>query len=429
MMFFEKNKVNNALLCKNCHSQLENSEPKILPCGETICSFCVSSMQLTDNLFDCLLCHDKHEMPKNGLPNNKALLEILSVKPTSISRGTAFDLLEKSINNIHKKQMQFKRCIENSSDLINDHCFELRNDVQLATEKVILQVNDFSGKIIEEIDDYEKELIEFNKTNNSVSLDEFNEIIKELESFHTVNIKHLKQYKIDDHLLDKSNQEASNLIKKAELEFKKLKNFIFDGKILKFEKNSCKLDESILGVMIDSRIHSNILTGINQFTDLISLCEFPVDQKWTLIYGASQDGFEASSFHTKCDEKPNTLIIIKSKNGNVFGGYTEQSWSGKGYKSDPNAFLFSLINKDSKPIKMKCINSDGAIYCSNNIGPNFGLMDLKISFDSNLNTESSSNIGYSYEHPDYEYDSNEAQLFLAGSNEFQVLEIEVYTRE
>jgi len=166
MMFFEKNKVNNALLCKNCHSQLENSEPKILPCGETICSFCVSSMQLTDNLFDCLLCHDKHEMPKNGLPNNKALLEILSVKPTSISRGTAFDLLEKSINNIHKKQMQFKRCIENSSDLINDHCFELRNDVQLATEEVILQVNDFSSKIIEEIDEYEKELIEFNKTNS-----------------------------------------------------------------------------------------------------------------------------------------------------------------------------------------------------------------------------------------------------------------------
>ena len=72
---------------------------------------------------------------------------------------------------------------------------------------------------------------------------------------------------------------------------------------------------------------------------------------------------------------------------------------------DPNAFLFSLNNKDNKPIKMKCINSDGAIYCSNN----FGLMDLKISFESNLNNVSCSNIGYSYEHPDYDYDSSEAQ--------------------
>jgi hypothetical protein len=413
-------------MCKNCLEKLD--EPKMLPCGRTVCSLCASRIKINGNEFDCLLCRYKHEMPKNGLPNNETLLEMLSVKPTSISRGKAYDLLKKSLNNIQKKKSQFKRGVENSTDLINDHCIELRSDVQLATEEIMLQVNDFSSKIIKEIDDYEKELIEFNKT-NSVSLDEFNEIIKELESFHTINIKYLKQYKIDDHLLDKSNEEASNLIKKAELEFKKLKNVIFDGKILKFEKNSCKIDESILGVMIDSRIHSNILVGINQFKRLISLCEFPIDQKWTLIYRASQDGFEASSFHAKCDDQPNTFIIIKSTNGNVFGGYTEQSWSGSGYKADPNAFLFSLINQDSEPLKMKCISSDEAIYCSTKYGPNFGNMDIKISSESNENTQSCSNIGYSYEHPDYNYDSNEAQLFLAGSNEFQVLEIEVYTRE
>ncbi len=38
---------------------------------------------------------------------------------------------------------------------------------------------------------------------------------------------------------------------------------------------------------------------------LISLCGFPIDQRWNLIYKASQDGFEASSFHIKCDNKPN----------------------------------------------------------------------------------------------------------------------------
>jgi hypothetical protein len=43
-----------------------------------------------------------------------------------------------------------------------------------------------------------------------------------------------------------------------------------------------------------------------------------------LIYRASQDGFEANDFHSKCDQKPNTLMIIKSEHGNIFGGYTEQ---------------------------------------------------------------------------------------------------------
>ena len=76
-------------------------------------------------------------------------------------------------------------------NLINEHCIELRSDVQLATEEVILQVNDFSSKIIKEIDEYEKESIVFNKT-NPVSLDRFDTIIKELDSFYTINNEILK---------------------------------------------------------------------------------------------------------------------------------------------------------------------------------------------------------------------------------------------
>jgi hypothetical protein len=78
---------------------------------------------------------------------------------------------------------------------------------------------------------------------------------------------------------------------------------------------------------------------------------------------------------------------------------------------------------------MKCICSDEAIYCFNEYGPNFGLMDLRISSESNSNIYSGSNIGYSYKHPDYARESDEANSFLAGSNEFKVLEIEIYTRE
>lgn len=68
-MYFEANQANKALLCKLCEEYFENSEPKILPCGETICSFCVSSIQVTDNLFDCLLCQDKIPMDTRVNPS------------------------------------------------------------------------------------------------------------------------------------------------------------------------------------------------------------------------------------------------------------------------------------------------------------------------------------------------------------------------
>jgi len=283
---------------------------------------------------------------------------------------------------------------------------------------------------MEEIDEYEKELIEFNK-NNPKLLNEYNKIAKELETFHTINTEYLKQYEVDEKLVIKSNEEAIKLIKKAELEIEKLKDAIFDGKIFKFEKNSNKINESILGVtkITYTRIDSVILSSRNQFNDIIELCEFPIGQKWNLIYRASQDGFEAAKFHSKCDDKSNTLVIIKSENDNIFGGYTEQSWSGQTYKNEENAFIFSLINKLNKPLKMKCINSKRAIFCQNSLGPNFGGYDLEIFNNSNINSDSNSNLGGSYKHPDYEKDSNEAKSFLAGSHKFKVSEIEVFTKQ
>ena len=177
-------------------------------------------------------------------------------------------------------------------------------------------------------------------------------------------------------------------------------------------------------------IESNILDGNYQIKELFLLCEFPIRQKWNLIYRASKDGFEAINFHTKCDYKPYTLIIIKSTNDNVFGGYTEQTWHHTGYfKDDPNSFLFSLINKVNKPIKMKLTRNYG-ICCTSHSGPSFGAgHDLYIVNNSNTNTMSYSNLGHSFVHPDYAYASKGAVSFLAGSYNFQVSEIEVYAKQ
>ena len=50
------------------------------------------------------------------------------------------------------------------------------------------------------------------------------------------------------------------------------------------------------------------------------------DYNWKLIYRASEHGYTASSFHECCDDKGPTLIVIKSREGWIFGGYTTKSW-------------------------------------------------------------------------------------------------------
>ena len=50
------------------------------------------------------------------------------------------------------------------------------------------------------------------------------------------------------------------------------------------------------------------------------------DSNWKLLYRASEHKYSASLFHKYCDDKGPTLVIIKSREGWIFGGYTTQSW-------------------------------------------------------------------------------------------------------
>jgi hypothetical protein len=94
-----------------------------------------------------------------------------------------------------------------------------------------------------------------------------------------------------------------------------------------------------------------------------------------------------------------------------------------------NAFLFSLTNRDNRPCKRKIDENKcrNAVYYSPRYGPTFGGgHDIYICNNANSRTSSSSNLGLTFLHPEYEYESSEAQSFLAGSCNFQLSEIEIY---
>ncbi len=149
------------------------------------------------------------------------------------------------------------------------------------------------------------------------------------------------------------------------------------------------------------------------------------------MYRGTRDGFGAQDFHSKCDGQSNTLSICKAKQSSyIFGGFTTAKWDSlSGDISDANAFIFSLTNKDNKPFKMKVKPDEhgGAIWCASSFGPSFA-GDICIVSNSNT-TISYSNLGFSYKHPQYAWGTNEAQKFLAGSQFFQLDEIEVYQKE
>jgi hypothetical protein len=181
-------------------------------------------------------------------------------------------------------------------------------------------------------------------------------------------------------------------------------------------------------------LESQILKDEQQCFELIILCEFSPSNKWSLLYRATRDGFGSDDFHSRCDNHSNTFTIFKAKQTSfIFVGFTTVSWQSSTYgnwKSDQNAFIFSLTNKDSKPVKMLVDPNEDeyAIYCHSSNGPTFG-DDIIISNNANTTMDCESNLSFTYKHPQYAYGTNEAQTFLAGSHEFQLDEIEVYQKE
>ena len=148
------------------------------------------------------------------------------------------------------------------------------------------------------------------------------------------------------------------------------------------------------------------------------------DQQWTLIYKATRDGFEASTFHRLCDNQGPTMAIIRSTGGYLFGGYASEPWKSSGaWINAQNSFLFLLTNANgNQPTKVLYNNNGHALYDNPSYGPTFGANhDLHISDKSNTNNSSYCSIPQSYPNT-----LGLGQATFTGANNFQTTEIEVF---
>ena len=160
-----------------------------------------------------------------------------------------------------------------------------------------------------------------------------------------------------------------------------------------------------------------------------------------LLYRGSRDGFSAKTFHDKCNNKGETLTIIKSDDDFIFGGYTEinwdnTTWNGKmGEKNNArrdgkgNEFVFTLKNPHNIPpskFNMKKDWLNHSICCDVNLGPIFGCNDIRI--ENNCNTRSNKFTFYDFEPGEYCFDdtTGKKRLLFTGKKSFIVKEIEVF---
>lgn len=143
------------------------------------------------------------------------------------------------------------------------------------------------------------------------------------------------------------------------------------------------------------------------------------DLKFELIYSTTRDAWNNAGFHSKCNNINNTLIIIKTTEDKIFGGFTTKNWNSQQgvLKDDKNAFVFSFVTNKFYPV----IDGQKAIFTSSN-GPCFysyanNMIQFSKSDLRSGNTEIAQNSFYSGITKDYEING--------GNYSFEAAQIDV----
>jgi hypothetical protein len=289
--------------------------------------------------------------------------------------------------------------------------------------------------------------------NTIQQLDPVHQAFEQLEQWRQISHRHIDevcdetkrelkvevQQKVEKQMkqLHNLSQQVKELIDEGDASFKLIEDIKRDieecqKQCKEFEQRDyIRLHLKPVQIKMTVMMNKKLFTGDGTLLSLeqqIKLNEWygKADQTWMLVYKATRDGFESTSFHRCCNNQGPTITVIKSKEGGfLFGGYTSVSWRSIGaHVADNNGpFLFTLTNPHGIPATKYSINKiQHSIYDNESYGPVFGTNG-----DLTVHTNSQTNSSNSFSFPGaYNDTTNRGALTFTGTTSFQTSDIEVY---
>ena len=331
-------------------------------------------------------------------------------------------LMNEISNKVKAMNVEIDNKIKNYSEskikeIINIKIQEIKKEIYSVLNKINDRgkedYKDLNNKILALKNDLIKTIdYKYNITDNKIKIvdGKGNKIIKDnqiyLEKMNYLDIKiksfdnKIKQidYKFEDKnkndinsSINNNNLNNSYIIPNSRniLSGSNIMNSNDENEINNQQRNtSFNLSSNIKGKINDKSIEIDSIIINNEYANedyfLFSKIKkvFPFNRilKYNLIYRATKDGDASKNFHSKCDFIGPNIILIKTKEDYIFGGFTTKSWKhlfkdinkdepelGTELK-DEKAFGFSI---NEKKIYNNGNPNESIIYCNNNYGPVF----------------------------------------------------------
>ena len=302
------------------------------------------------------------------------LLERIEIKLpiNEINNLDLFSQLISKINEIESKENNDIAFFDEKIDNLN-HLLQSIEEANKAREEEMLQNqnqnenkenndeennkeennNEEKNNNLEEMKDALKLQIEKKIKNNNIQQDNFNEMNN--ANIHQNNIE--KEEEKDEENINEQNENEHNI-----------------GFISPVENNNLLFTESTIISLseLEKRKELNLLQNwLDSWINHGRHDQPPSAYSTKLIFASEKEDDKASSFHKNCDNIAPTLILIETKEGFRYGGFTTQKWESPEqsiFKNDKNAFIFSLDTEK----KYDITDPQKSIQCSMFWGPYFG---------------------------------------------------------
>jgi hypothetical protein len=277
-------------------------------------------------------------------------------------RNNILDRLNKSEENNKKNSEEYKNLIFESKN--EDFKGEINNINNNKRKR--------SGFFKNIHDELKNKFQKSTKKNQNKESDEENNYLYSISENEIVD---------DIQFFDGQNSKQKLIEKKEEITPNKIENNIKNNILLGNKRNDNSQDNNLINLSSSKKVEEFTKEEINLESKILPLFEdydFIINylrnnlnlnvKKSIKIYRASEDGDQAQNFHSLCDNNTNIIVLIKTKDKKIFGGFTSKGFDISNTNIiDNSAFVFSLNNKQIYHVK----KDKNAISCYENCGPCF----------------------------------------------------------
>jgi hypothetical protein len=333
---------------------------------------------------------------------------------------TKFIKMEENMNNLNEKN---KILVEENLKMKEDN-YKIKNElVKIKTDLVSMQVqnkkNEIHVNLLMEGIDKINNMIDNIATNNKqkdIQEDDKKSLFS-TKSYPNLNTKKNNLYQaLNTNYSTKTNpakfSDSYNDKENPNYEHNLNLNIYGEEQLFRTEDDRVIFRNGLLRGIIKK--YSDINNVVNRIQNKIKK-----GAKFKIVYKATELGDKASVFHQKCDNLQMSLVLIETKKGVRFGGFTTKSWEGNCLqKIDNDAFVFSIDKNKIYDI----VTNEPAVGCYPKFGPVFFGCQIRI-YDNFFEKKSTTCLRR------LNYKTNQDYELNNGEQNFIVKDIEVYDIE